>query len=142
MKTLARRYLAVVALLWGVACGCGMPASPDQHSLSAAAAQQTLDQWNPTYCKVVEFYGFHRPGPGDTRVAYVLITNPGEQPQKQAIYEARFQLLTRPDGREQWFLTSLLNHAAGLSRRQGWDNLFIPVQAEASAAKAPAAKAK
>jgi hypothetical protein len=136
MKTLPGRYLAAVALLLGVAFGCNMPASPDQHSLSAAAAQQTLDQWNPTYCKVVEFYGFYRPGSGDVRVAYVLLTNPSEQPQKQAIYEARFQLLTRPDGREQWFLTCLLNHTTGLSRRQGWDNIFIPVQAEAPAAKA------
>jgi hypothetical protein len=117
-------WLALVVLM-----GCSLPA-PAPPSLSAAAAQNTLDNWNPSYFKVVEFYGFYKPGNGGgyALVAYVLAVNPGEQPQKQTIFAARFQLLNRPDGQQKWFLTSLISHASGLSRRQGWDNLMIPVQ--------------
>jgi hypothetical protein len=102
--------------------------------LTAAAAQETLDGWNPSYCKLKEFYGFYQPAPGNTRVAYVLLTNPGDPAAKPMVYEARFQLLTRTDGQPQWFLTSLLNHAGGLTRRQGWDYLLLPVRAKAEAA--------
>jgi hypothetical protein len=108
---------------------------PASASLPVAAAHKTLDQWNPQYCKVLEFYGFFHPDQGDTQIAYVLLANPGDPNQKQAVYEARFQLLTRPDGQQQWFLTGLISHAAGLTRRQGWDNLFIPVKTEAAAEK-------
>ncbi len=129
MKPVAWRYQSMVWLALVILMGCSSFAAPAP-SLSAAAAQYTLDNWNPAYCKVVEFYGFYQPGDdgGHSRIAYVLLVNPGEQSQKQTIYEARFQLLQRPDGRQQWFLTALTNHAAGLSRRQGWDNLMIPVQ--------------
>ncbi len=135
MKSAPGHYLAAALLLLGFTLGCGLPPSAEQHPLSAAAARQTLDQWNPSYCKVLEFYGFNKPGTADGLVAYVLLANPGEQSQKPTVYEAWFKLLTRPNGREQWFLTSLMSHAAGLSRRQGWDNLFIPVQEEAPAPK-------
>ncbi len=123
--------LAVVAVLVG-ALACALPGA-EPPPLTAAAAQETLDGWNPSYCKVKEFYGFYQPTHGDTRVAYVLLTNPGDPAAKPMVYEARFQLLTRTDGQPQWFLTSLLNHAAGLSRRQGWDNLLLPVLAKAEA---------
>jgi hypothetical protein len=81
---------------------------------------------------VAEFYGFHHAGE-DTLVAFVLLASPVHPDVKPTLYEARFQLLTRPDGKHQWFLTSLMNHAAGLTRRQGWDNLLIPVKPEAAA---------
>jgi hypothetical protein len=118
----------VLWLILVVLTGCSLP--PSLPPLTAAAAQQTLDNWNTTHCKVVEFYGFHHPGEGEghTRVAYVLLVNPSEHQQKQTIFAARFQLLTQPDGRQQWFLTSLTNHGAGLSRRQGWDNLMVAVK--------------
>lgn len=115
-------------LLLGLTWGCNLSPSGAAPPLTAQAARQTLEQWNPKYVKVVEFYGFHQPGPPDTRVAYVLLVNPGDPSQAQVVFEARFQLVTRPEGQQEWFLTSLLNHSAGLSRRQGWDNLFIPVQ--------------
>jgi hypothetical protein len=127
---------AAVVLLVGFMLGCTVPSSSASPPLTAAAAQQTIDSWNPTYCKVVEFYGFHK-GPeslGPTQVAYVLLANPSDRAHKQIISVARFQLLTRPDGQQQWFLTSLVSHAAGLTRRQGWDNLIIPVKDEAPAA--------
>jgi hypothetical protein len=124
---------AVMALFLGCFLGCALPPL-ENPPLTAAAAQQTLDRWNPSYCKVVEFYGFYKPGQSDARVAYVLLTNPSGAAPKQTVYEARFQLLTRSDGQQQWFLTSLLSHSAGLSRRQGWDNLLIPVPFKAEAA--------
>jgi hypothetical protein len=79
---------------------------------------------------VAQFYGFHQPGDpaGHTQVAYVSLVNPSDPLQKQTIFAAQFQLLTRPDGRQQWFLTSLISHAGGLSRRQGWDNLMEAVK--------------
>jgi hypothetical protein len=122
--------LALVALM-----GCP-PSNPASPPLNAAAAQHLLDTWNPTYCKVVEFYGFYQPGAagGQTRVAYVSLVNPHEAHQKKRIFAARFQLLTRADGRRQWFLTSLTSHAAGLSLRQGWDNLMLAVEENPAAA--------
>lgn len=120
---LARLLLvASLILLWG----CSIPPS-EKLPLSVADATQTLNSWNPQYCKVAEFYGFHETGPGDL-VGFVLISSPSHPDVKPSLYEARFQLITRPDGRQQWFLTSLMNHAAGLTRRQGWDNLFVPVK--------------
>jgi hypothetical protein len=44
------------------------------------------------------------------------------------VYTARFQLLTLPEGQSRWFLTSLVTHSSGLSKRLGWDNLIIPVK--------------
>ena len=127
MKLAGWRPKFILCLILGALMGCSLTSSPPP--LTAAAAQETLDAWNPTYCKVVKFYGFHQvqEGPGSTRVAYVLLVNPSERAQKQTIFAARFELLTRPDGRQQWFLTSLITHAGGLSRRQGWDNLMEPV---------------
>ncbi len=111
--------------------GCSIP-PPEKLPLSVEDARHTLDRWNPQYCKVVEFYGFHNAGE-DTLVAFVLLASPTHPDVKPSLSEARFQLITRPDGQQQWFLTSLLNHAAGLTRRQGWDNLFIPVKPESPA---------
>ena len=111
---------------------CGCPASPfaAPPRLSAAAAQRTLDTWNPGYCKVEEFYGFYQPESSATRVAYVSIVNPNDKAHKAAVYyAATFQLLSRADGRQQWFLTALITHGSGiLSKRQGWDNLMVPIQ--------------
>lgn len=127
MKSAGWRPQLVLCLILVVLTGCSLPPPPP---LAPTAAQQTLNDWNPTYCKVVQFYGFHQPGDaaGHTQVAYVLLVNPSDPLQKQTIFAAHFQLLTRPDGRQQWFLTSLTSHAAGLSRRQGWDNLMEPVK--------------
>ncbi len=110
--------------------GCTIPPSAAQAPLNAAAAQQTLDSWNPSYCKVVEFYGLHKTGAGGTtQVAYATLANPGDRAQKPVIYAATFELLTRPDGRQQWFLTGLITHGSGfLTKRQGWDALMVPVK--------------
>jgi hypothetical protein len=133
MTSLGWRYKSVLWLTLVVLMGCTLPTSPP--ALSAAAAQNTLDNWNPSYCKVVEFYGFYKPGEGggQTLVAYVSLVNPAEHSQKQTIFAARFQLLNRSEGQQQWFLTSLTSHASGLSRRQGWDNLMIPVKTNSGA---------
>jgi len=135
MKFAGWRPKLVLWLILAALTGCSLPSSPPP--LTAAAAQQTLDTWNSTYCKVLKFYGFHNSGEGagQTRVAYVMTVNPGESIQKQTIFAARFQLLTRPDGQQQWFLTSLINHGTGLSRRQGWDNLMVPVEETAAASR-------
>jgi len=119
----------VLALLLG--CSFSSPAPP----LTPAAAQLALDSWNPSHCKVVEFYGFHKPEKGskNAQVAYVLLVNPGDQRQTQTIFTAHFQLLTRPNGKQQWFLTALTSHSSGLSKRQGWDNLLVPVKDNAAA---------
>lgn len=121
-----RLYLMLLLTLAG---GCVLP-PPEPLPLEARAARQTLDRWNPQYSKVVEFYGFHDPGGGHTRVAYVLLAAPGDPAGKPIVFEATFKLLTRPDGRQQWFLTSLVNHSGGLTRRQGWDNLLVPVESD------------
>jgi hypothetical protein len=115
--------LAVILLVDGG--GCTIP-PPDRLPLKVEAARLTLDRWNPQFCKVTEFFGFHQDGT-DTLVAYVQIVSPSHPDLKPTLYEARFKLISRPDGRQQWFLTSLMNHASGLTRRQGWDNLFVPV---------------
>jgi len=133
MKSAGMSPKLVLWLILMVLTGC-FP-SPAPPPLTAAAAQQTLDNWNTTYCKVKEFYGFHdsRDSGGTTQVAYVLLVNPSDHLQRQTIFAARFQLLTQPDGRQQWFLTSLTNHSSGLSRRQGWDNLMVPVKEDSTA---------
>lgn len=118
------RFFLVVFLIMAV--GCAMP-PPEKLPLNIEDASRALDRWNPQFCKVAEFYGVHEAGT-DTLVGFVLIASPAHPDVKPLLYEARFQLLTRPDGRQQWFLTSLMNHAAGLTRRQGWDNLFVPVK--------------
>ncbi len=125
---------AVLMLLVGF-LGCGLPAAAEP-PLSVAAAQATLDGWNPTYCKVAEFYGLYKPeSGGTTQVAYVNLVNPSDKAQKLMVYAATFQLLSRPDGKQQWFMTSLLTHGQGLMvKRQGWDNLMIPLK-EAGAGK-------
>ena len=131
-----RRLAAIVLLLSGF-LGCAMPSSSQTPPLTAAAARQTLDSWNSGFCKVVDFYGFHKPGESAaTQVAYVLIANPSDKGQKPVVYAARFQLLTLPEGQPLWFLTSLVTHSSGLSRRLGWDNLIIPVKAPPPAAAA------
>ena len=121
-----RLKLVLVLILVGLT-GCSLATPPPP--LTATAVQHTLNSWNPTFCKVAKFYGFYQPGndAGHTRVAYVSVVNPSDHLQKQTIFAARLQLLTQPDGRQQWFLTSLISHAGGLSRRQGWDNLMEPV---------------
>jgi hypothetical protein len=105
--------------------GCNLPFLPPP-PFTIAAARQTLDRWNPQYCKVVEFYGFYQ-GAADAKEGYVLLANPKEPAAKPVIFIAKFQLLTRADGSQEWFLTSLVSHSGGLTRRQGWDNLLIPV---------------
>jgi len=115
--------------------GCIQPSSPSP-PLTPAAARNTLEHWNPQYFKVVEFYGLHQPAAANTRLAYLLAANPKEAAAKPTLYVAQFQLLTRPDGNQEWFLTSLLNHSGGLARRQGWDNLLLPLKTE------PATQAK
>ncbi len=130
MKLSCRRGVAGLLISLVLFLGCTMPPSAAQPPLSATAAQATLDSWNPNYCKVAEFYGLYKPeAAGTTQVAYVAIANPGDRAQKPVVYAANFQILTRPDGRPQWFLTSLITHGSGfLTRRQGWDALMIPVK--------------
>ncbi|MDP3181385.1 MAG: hypothetical protein Q8M54_01050 [Desulfobaccales bacterium] len=129
MRLSGWHHKAALLLLLGF-LGCTVPSAANTPPLTATAAKSTIDSFNPTYCKVVEFYGFHKAteGAATTQTAYVLLVNPSEKAQKQVVFTARFQLLTLPDGRQQWFLTSLVSHGAGLSRRQGWDNLVIPVK--------------
>jgi len=114
-------------LCFSLLLGCNLPFLPVP-PLTIAAARQTLDRWNPQYCKVVEFYGFYQPVAADTREGYVLLANPKEHNAKPVNFVAQFKLLTRPDGSQEWFLTSLVNHSGGLTRRQGWDNLLVPVR--------------
>ncbi len=123
-----RRVAAIVLLLGGF-LGCTLPSSSPTSPLTAAAARHILDSWNSGFCKVVDFYGFYlsRENPA-TQVAYVLIANPSDKAQKPLVYTARFQLITLPEGQPRWFLTSLITHSSGLSRRLGWDNLIIPVK--------------
>ncbi|MFZ5449232.1 MAG: hypothetical protein ACOZFS_11410 [Thermodesulfobacteriota bacterium] len=128
------RRLAAIMLFLGF-LGCTVPSSSQTSQLTVAAAQNTLDSWNPSFCKVVEFYGFYKSAENaGSELAYVLIGNPSDKGQKPAVFVARFQLLTLPGGQQQWFLTSLVTHSSGLSRRQGWDNLIIPVKERAPGA--------
>jgi len=124
------RGLCGLFLMMAFWCGCTASPFTAPPPLSVAAAQHTLDTWNPGYCKVAEFYGFYQPESSDTRVAYVSIVNPSDKAQKAAVYyTATFRLLSRADGRQQWFLTEVITHSSGiLSKRQGWDNLMVPVQ--------------
>jgi hypothetical protein len=131
MKKLSgRRGLCGLFLALAFWCGCTASPFAAPPPLSVAAAQQTLDAWNPNYCKVAEFYGFYQPESSAKRVAYVSMVNPGDKAQKAAVYyAATFQLLSRADGRQQWFLTEVITHSSGiLTKRQGWDNLMVPVQ--------------
>lgn len=125
MKLSGWRSLAGLSLMLVWFLGCGLPPAAAEAPLTVAAARDTLDGWNPNYCKVAEFHGLYRPNPaGTSQVAYVNLASPGDK-----VYAASFQLLTRPDGRQQWFLTSLVTHGSGiLTKRQGWDNLMIPVK--------------
>jgi hypothetical protein len=123
-----RRRAAIVLLLGGI-LGCALPSSSQTPPLTAAAAKHTLDSWNPGFCKVMDFYGFYLSGQNSaSQEAYVLIGNPADKAQKPVVYTARFQLLTLPEGQSRWFLTSLVTHSSGLSKRLGWDNLIIPVK--------------
>jgi len=134
MRLSGWHHKAALLLLLGF-FGCTLPSAANTPPLTAAAAKSTIDSFNPTYCKVVVFYGFHKTteGAATTQTAYVLLVNPSEKAPKQVVFAARFQLFTLPDGRQQWFLTSLVSHGAGLSRRQGWDNLIIPLKDAAPA---------
>lgn len=139
MKKLSGR-LGLCGLFLTMAFWCGCTASPfaAPPPLSAAAAQHTLDTWNPGYCKVAEFFGFYQPESFNSRVAYVSMVNPSDKTQKTGVYYvATFRLLSRADGRQQWFLTEVVTHSSGiLTKRQGWDNLMVPVQ-EAPPAAVP-----
>jgi hypothetical protein len=131
-----RRLAAIVLLLSGF-LGCTLPSPSPTPPLTAAAARHTLDSWNSGFCNVVDFIGFYqtRENPA-TQVAYVLIANPSDKGQKPQVYTAQFQLITLPEGQSRWFLTSLITPSSGLSKRQGWDNLIIPVKAPPPAAPA------
>jgi len=115
--------LVLIALV----VGCLSPET-EIPPLPPAQVRDTLEHWNPQYFKVLEFYGLHQPASPNTRLAYVLASNPKEPSAKPTLYVAQFQLLSRPDGSRAWFLTSLLNHSGGLTRRQGWDNLLLPLK--------------
>ena len=131
------RRLAAIVLLLSCYPGCAAPPSSQSPPLTVAAAKHTLDSWNPGFCKVAEFYGFYISGENTaSQVAYVLIGNPADKAQKPVVFAARFQLLTPPEGQSRWFLTSLVNHNSGLSRRQGWDYLIIQVKEPPPAAPA------
>ncbi len=125
-----QRRRVFYSLLLCAFLGCNLPFLPTP-PLTSLAARQTLDRWNPQYCKVVDFYGFYQPEATDQRQAFVLIANPKDPAAKPVIFVAQFQRLNRPDGSQEWFLTSLVSHSGGLTRRQGWDNLLIPVQSQA-----------
>jgi len=114
-------------LFFSFLLGCNLPFSPAP-PLTTVAARYTLDHWNPRYCQVEQFYGWYQPSAPDTRLAYVLISNPQDPEAKPVLSVARFQLLTRPDESQEWFLISLVSHSEGLTLRQGWDNLLIPVK--------------
>jgi hypothetical protein len=134
MGLLSLRGFVAAVLLLGCLLGCAVPSPSVSPPLTAAAAKNTLDSWNPNYCKVAEFYGFYKPGEGavTNQIAYVLMANPSDKNQKPAVYEAQFRLLTPAEGPQRWFLTAIVSHSAGLTRRQGWDNLIIPVKDAAS----------
>ncbi len=127
MEFLGKTQKVWFYLLLSLLLGCNLPMLPAP-PLTTAAARHTLDHWNPQYCKVVELYGFRQSAADDTRQAYVLLTNPKDPTAKPVLSVAQFQLLIRPDGNQEWFLTSLVSHSSGLTRRQGWDNLLIPVK--------------
>jgi hypothetical protein len=117
----------LIGLFFSLILGCNLPFFPAP-PLTTAAARHTLNHWNPNYCQVKEFYGWYQPEAADSRLAYVLLANPKDPEAKPVLFVARFQLLTRPDDSQEWFLTSLVSHSEGLALRQGWDNLLIPVK--------------
>jgi hypothetical protein len=124
------RHWAAIGLLLSSFLGCAPPSASQTPPLTTAAAKHTLDSWNPGFCKVADFYGFYLSGQNPAKQeAFVLIANPGDKAQKPVVYTARFQLLTLPEGQPRWFLTSLMTHSSGLSKRLGWDNLIVPVKA-------------
>jgi hypothetical protein len=128
MKCREQPLRLLFCLFFCLLLGCNnLPFLPPT-TLTAAAARHTLDHWNPRYCQVKEFYGWYQPAEEDSRLAYVLLANPNDPEAKPILSVARFQLLTKPDGSQEWFLTSLVSHSQGLSLRQGWDNLLIPVK--------------
>lgn len=126
------RYVGLFLLLSLFFAGC-LPPVQELPPLPPSQVRYTLEHWNPQYFKVLEFYGLHQPGSPHSRIAYVLAANPKEPAAKPTLYVAQFQLLTRPDGSQGWFLTSLVNHSGGLTRRQGWDNLLLPLKTEVPA---------
>jgi hypothetical protein len=129
------RRRAAIGFLLSCFLGCALPSASQSPPLTTAAAKDTLDTWNPSFCKVADFYGFYKSeNNAASQVAYVLIANPGDKAQKPQVYAARFQLLTLPDGHMRWYLVSLITHSSGLIRRQGWDNLMIPVKPKSPAA--------
>lgn len=135
MKLSGWRGLAWLLVSAALFVGCLAPGSAAVPRLSAAAVKATLDGWNPNYCKVAEFYGLYKAeAAGNCQVAYVSILNPSDRSQKPVIYAATFQLLFQAGGRPQWFLTGLVTHSAGIfAKRQGWDNLMIPLSEAAPA---------
>ncbi len=95
-KRTGRRGLCGLFLTMALLCGCTASPFAAPPPLSVAAAQRTLDTWNPGYCKVAEFFGFYQPESSNTRVAYVSIVNPSDKTQKGGVYyAATFQLLSR-----------------------------------------------
>lgn len=121
-------------LLLALAAGC-RSGDGGLQELTAESVRQTLNSWNPSYVKVMEVFGFYyreaNPQGADC-IAYVLLANPADKDQKLVVYEAHFKKLFQPDGTGQWYLTGLISHSAGLTRRQGWDTLLIPVKGGAS----------
>jgi hypothetical protein len=129
--------VAAIVLLLGGFLGCVVPSSSPGPPLTVAAAKHTLDTWNPTFCKVAEFYGFYQAGNNAAeQVAYVLLANPSDKAANPVVFAARFQLLTGPEGQSRWFLSSLMTQGEGLTRRRGWDNLLVQVKAPPAPAKA------
>jgi len=129
MRCRQQASLLLLGLLVSLILGCNLPFFPAP-PLTTEAARHTLNSWNANYCQVKEFYGWYQPEAEDTRLAYVLISNPKDPAAKPVLSVARFRLLTRPDGSQEWFLTSLVSHSEGLTLRQGWDNLLIPVKTD------------
>jgi hypothetical protein len=136
MKILSWRNLAGLLVVAAFFLGCTLQPMGTEPSLSPAEVQNLLNKWNPSYCKVAEFYGLYKSEAGGaTRVAYVSIVNPRDPAEKPVVYAATLQLLSRADGQQQWFMTSLVTHGSGfLTRRQGWDNLMVPLPEAALAA--------
>ena len=123
---------AVLFLVWAAGCGSG---EGRHQELTVEAVRQTLNNWNPSYAKVMEVFGLHYPDAnpqGADCIAYVLLANPADKDQKLVVYEAHLKKLFHPDGAAQWYLTGLISHSAGLTRRQGWDTLLIPVKGPGS----------
>ena len=131
MDSMGKAQKFLFSIFFSLLLGCNLPFLPAP-PLTMDAARYTLDHWNLQYCKVIEFYGFYQPDQANVRQAYVLVANPKDHAVKPAVFVAQFQLITRPDGTQEWFLTSLVSHSGGLTRRQGWDNLMVPVKSKPS----------